>query len=132
MLFAVAQFTAITTNSEKATYFLSLRSCSIYKLKPFMLCTGKNVMFTDFTWKKIFCSPPSFSPRPCFMASLDIQSLFTNIPLDETIGICVNMVFEKRKKVKGMLKCHFRLIFSVKSPCFLFNGVYYKQIELIV
>ena len=32
------------------------------------------------------------------MASFNIQSLFTNIPLDETIDICVDMVYNKRKK----------------------------------
>ena len=30
----------------------------------------------------------------CFMASLDITSLFTNIPLDETISICLNESFD--------------------------------------
>ena len=66
-----------------------------------------------------------------FTASFDNKLLFTNIPLDETIDICVDIVFEKRKKEKGMLKCHFKqlLILSVKSYCFLFNGVYYKQID---
>ena len=65
------------------------------------------------------------------MASCDIQSLFTNIPLDETIEICVDMVLEKKKKLKGMLKRHFKqlLILSVKSSCFLFNDVYYRQID---
>ena len=64
------------------------------------------------------------------MASFDVQSSFTNIPLGETINICVDMVYNKRKKVKGMLKRHFRqlLTISVKSSCFLFN-VYYKQIH---
>ena len=65
------------------------------------------------------------------MASFDIQSLFTNIPLDETINICVDLVFHKKKKVKGMLKRHFKqlLALSVKSSCFLFNDVYYKQVD---
>ena len=65
------------------------------------------------------------------MASFDIQSLFTNIPLDETIDICVDIVYNKRKKVKGMLKRYFKqlLTLSVKSSFFLFNGVYYKQVD---
>ena len=65
------------------------------------------------------------------MASFDIQSLFTNIPLDETIDICVDVVYNNRKKVKGMLKryCKQLLALSVKSSFFLFNGVYYKQID---
>ena len=66
-----------------------------------------------------------------FMSSFDIQSLFTNIPLDETINICDDLVFHKTKKVKGMLKRHFKqlLTLSVKSSCFLFNDVYYKQVD---
>ena len=32
----------------------------------------------------------------CFMASLEIISLFTNIPLDETISICLNEPFDKK------------------------------------
>ena len=60
------------------------------------------------------------------MESFDIQSLFTNIPLDETIDTRVDIVFEKRKKVKGLLKRPFKqlLIITVKSFCFLFNDVY--------
>ena len=41
------------TNSAKAI-FLSLMSCSINKLKPHMLYTCKNFIFSDFTWKKKF------------------------------------------------------------------------------
>ena len=40
----VAQFTAKTTNSEKAIYFLLVTSCSINKLKPHMLLTCKLFM----------------------------------------------------------------------------------------
>ena len=67
------------------------------------------------------------------MASFEIQSLLTNIPLDETLRICVDMVFEKTKKVKGTPKCHFKqlLTLSVKSSFFFFNGVYYKQIDAV-
>ena len=52
----VAQFTAKTTNSEKAIYFFLLMSCSINKLKSHMLFTSKNFMFSEFTWEKNFCS----------------------------------------------------------------------------
>ena len=64
------------------------------------------------------------------MTSFDIQPLFTNIPLDEMINICRHLVFHKKKKIKGMLKRHFKqlLTLSVKSSCFLFN-VYYKQVD---
>ena len=51
---AVAQFTAKMKNSEKAIYFWSLKSCSVNKLKSDMLFTCRNVMFSYFTWKKVF------------------------------------------------------------------------------
>ena len=65
------------------------------------------------------------------MVSFDLQSLFLNIPLDETIDICVDMVYNKCKKVKALLKCHFKqlLTLSVKSSLFLFNGAYYARID---
>ena len=36
-----------------------------------------------------------------FMASYDIDSLFTNLPLEETIDICVKKLFGRKKKVPG-------------------------------
>ena len=34
------------------------------------------------------------------MGSLDVDSLFTNIPFDETIDICVNQLLENTDTVK--------------------------------
>ena len=60
------------------------------------------------------------------MASFDIQSLFTNISLNETYDIFVDMVYNKPKKVKGMLDRHFGQLMTllVKFFVWLFNGVY--------
>ena len=38
------------------------------------------------------------------MGSLDVDLLFTNIPLDETIDICVNQLFENTDTVEGFTK----------------------------
>ena len=38
------------------------------------------------------------------MASLDVDSLFTNVPLDETIGICTQGLFESDSTVYGLNK----------------------------
>ena len=67
------------------------------------------------------------------MASFDIQSLFTNIPLDETIDICLELLINKKRKVKGMLKKHVKelLTHAVKSSAFTFNDVYYKQVDRV-
>ena len=38
------------------------------------------------------------------MGSLDADSLFTNIPLEKTIDICANTLFENTEKVEGLSK----------------------------
>ena len=55
-----------------------------------------------------------------FMASFDIDSLFTNVPLDETIELCVKKLFNKRKKYKGFSRDQFKklLSLSVKDSFF--------------
>ena len=57
------------------------------------------------------------------MALLDIQALFTNMPLEETINICVDQAFQNNKKVNKLLKRHFRQLatLTAKFFCFLFS-----------
>ena len=59
-----------------------------------------------------------------FMASFDIDSLFTNVPLDETIDISVKKLFGWKKKYKGFSRDNFKklLCFAVKDSFFLLNG----------
>ena len=40
----------------------------------------------------------------CIMASLDVESLFTNIPLDETIENCINDLFSNNDTVHNFIK----------------------------
>ena len=59
------------------------------------------------------------------MASLDVESLFTNI--DATICIITDKVFGKKRKVSGISKRDFKrlLEISTKGSVFYFNGHYY-------
>ena len=43
-----------------------------------------------------------------FMGNLDFDSLFTNIPLEETINICTNALFENTEKVEVYQKYNLR------------------------
>ena len=63
------------------------------------------------------------------MASLDVESLFTNIPLNETIEIVTKQVFGNKRKVDGLSRTDFRrlLKLSTKGTVFYFNGKYYRQ-----
>ena len=44
-----------------------------------------------------FCNEIRKQDSSFYMASFDVQSLFTNISLDETIDICVYKVFQHKK-----------------------------------
>ena len=65
------------------------------------------------------------------MASLDVDSLFTNIPLDETINICTESIFSESDTVEGLNKSEFKELFSLttKESYFIFNGLLYIQID---
>ena len=64
------------------------------------------------------------------MASFDIKSLFTNIPLDETIDIIViNKSFSNTSRFHGFTQQQFTnlLTMTVKNGHFLFDGKHYHQ-----
>ena len=58
------------------------------------------------------------------MASLDVDSFFTNMPLDETINIIIEKLFSENKTVhnvnKDQLMC--LLTLATKESYFLFDG----------
>ncbi|MCP4351129.1 MAG: hypothetical protein GY795_37160 [Desulfobacterales bacterium] len=66
------------------------------------------------------------------MASLDVKSLFTNIPLDETVEICVNGLYNSVPAPDTKLsKQDFRscLNFAVKDNFFIFDSKWYSQLD---
>ena len=52
----------------------------------------------NYTIENLFSFAEEVSPFDCahYITSFDIESLFTNIPLEETINICVDKLFEKQ------------------------------------
>ena len=78
----------------------------------------------SFHFAKEICEQdPSLS-----MGSLDIDSLFTNIPLDETIDICINQLFANADTVEGFTRSELKqlLCLATKESYFIFNGLLYK------
>ena len=65
------------------------------------------------------------------MGSLDVNSLFINIPLDKTIDICINQLFENTDTVEGFTKSELKqlLCLATKESYFIFNGLLYKQTD---
>ena len=63
---------------------------------------------------------------------MDVDALFTNIPLDETIDICVKKLFKTLDTlVKGISKNDFRdlLNLATKESFFTFNNKFYIQVD---
>ena len=66
-----------------------------------------------------------------YMASLDVESLFTNIPLEETIKNCVNHLFSNNfHGVKLSRKDLYELLkLATTESSFIFDNKLYKQID---
>ena len=69
--------------------------------------------------------------RNVFMASFNVVSLFTNIPVNETIGIISNALFSDHQFFHGFNRSEFEklLSLSVKNCHFIFNGRLYQQVD---
>ena len=65
------------------------------------------------------------------MATFDVTSLFTNIPLNETIDIICNRTFSNCQRFQGLNRSEFekRFTLSVKNSHFIFNGGLFHQID---
>ena len=66
-----------------------------------------------------------------FMASLDVESLFTNIPSEETVKICCDDLYKDCDVIDKLSKDDFRklLYIATNQSYFCFDKTYYKQID---
>ena len=66
-----------------------------------------------------------------YMVSFDVCSLFTNVPLNETIQMCLNKLFKDTETVHNLNRQHMAelLSFAVKENHFVFNDTMYDQLD---
>ena len=66
-----------------------------------------------------------------FMPSLDVESLFTNMPLGETISVCCDSLFTNGTKVHNINRIDFEKLLraALQNNFFNFEGKIYKQID---
>ena len=67
----------------------------------------------------------------CYLVSFDVSSLFTSIPLDQTIEITLDVLYKDRSQINGLSRPDFKklLVNATKETHFIFNGVVYDQID---
>ena len=68
------------------------------------------------------------------MDFLDVDSLFTNVPIDETIEMCVKKLFKSSNTVSGLNKQQVLEILSLftKDNVILFDQIHCSQIDGVV
>ena len=102
-----------------------------YKLSKFLVPKISSTTFNKFTLKDYF----SFAKEVVYQDSklcigiLDVDSLFTNILLKETINFFATFLYSKLNVIAGINKSEFENLLSLASleSYFIFNNTLYKQ-----
>ena len=65
-----------------------------------------SITSNEFIVKDTFCFAKKIVEQnsSLVMGSLDVDSLFTNIPLDETIDICTYTIYSQQDVIEGIKK----------------------------
>ena len=123
------KMTLLTTSNKfhwainTPTYKLATLLVPILKSLPSSECTVKDSF--------VFAEEIIEQDSETFTGSLDVDSLFINIPLEETNDICIGTFFGNTKGVEGLSKIKFKELLSLatKESHFTFNGKFYKQAD---
>ena len=113
---------------------LSARKTPLYTFSKFLIQFIENFTSNEFTLKNNMQLVDDLKNlqlnSESYMVSYDIESLYTNIPIDETIQILLDQMNEEnlvrnaeKKELKRML------LQATGNSYFIFNGQYYKQKE---
>ena len=110
---------------------LSAIGTPTYKLAKFLVPVLEPLTTNAYTIKDSFTFAEelqSFDSK-LVMATFDIESFFTNIPLQETIDLCVENLFQDRTRVDNLSNDSFRelLTRTMSESLILFDQQFYKQ-----
>ena len=86
-----------------------------YKVAKFLVPKLSSVTFNEFTGKDTFAFAEEnlHEDSKLFMVSLHVDSLSTNIHLEETINICTNLFYNHEDLIEGINKSEFKNLLSV-------------------
>ena len=67
------------------------------------------------------------------ITSLDVHPLFTNIPLEETIAICVDNLYNNNENSPNIPKSEFCNLLNIatKETFLMFNSIYYNRVVTV-
>ena len=118
---------------SKLRPILSALNTGTYKWAKCFIPLLQHLTSNEFTLKDSF----EFAKTICeqdadlFMASLNVDSLFTNVSLEETINICVNELFKSSSSIHGINKKQITEMFSLttKESIILSDIAFYTQVD---
>ena len=112
--------------SSTNTYNYNLASYLVSVLQPISTnCFSIKDTFSFAEWAKQYTHNGAE-----FMCSFDVSSLFTNVPLDETIVVCLDKLYALPNPPRlPRLVLKNLLLFATKKSRFVFDGQYYDQID---
>ena len=134
VLYGLAKVDKPTVNNmTKLRPILSAINSPTYKLSQYMNQLLKPFTTSQYTAKDSFSFAVDISKQDPshYMSSLDVDSLFTNIPLNETVKICSSLLFHDKPIVDGLTKNEFEQLLTIATTesLILFNDNYYQQID---
>jgi len=115
---------------------LSAVTCHNYKLAKFLVPLLAPLASSEYTVSDVFSFTKEIQERSDFertlMVSLDIESLFTNVPVSETIDIILRKLFPNDSDMyQGFNRNDFSslLKLAVEDSYFSFDNSLYRQID---
>ena len=125
--------TPLVNSFPKLRPILSAINNGTYKWAKFFVPLLKPFTSNNYTVKDSFDFAKDITQQSSklFMAPFDMDFLFTNVLLDETIEICVNELFKSSQTVSGLNKQHVleMLSLTTKENVILFDQKCYGQID---
>ena len=123
----------VVDNMPKFRPILSAINTPGYNVAKFLIPILEPLTRNEFTVKDSFSFAKEITKydSSLFMASLDVESLFTNIPLKETVNNCVSDLHNKNLYNGKLNKSDlFKLLETATSESsFIFDFLLYKQID---
>ena len=104
-----------------------------YSVAKFLVPHIEPITKNNFTVKNSFefCKEICEQNSEYFMASLGIESIFTNIPLEETIKICCDSLCKNQELLSNINKNQFEKLLraALCNNYFLFDSIVYQQVD---
>ena len=96
---------------------LSAIGTPTYKLAKYLVPRLASITANEFSVKDSFCFADEIVNQNSnfIVDNLDVDSLFTNIPLEEIINICCDTLFKEADIYEGCSKSEFRTLLSLAS-----------------